>query len=68
MQIKTLQRSMLALLVASAILYSCEEKKKTESETQVTPVETVTPAPTPAPDTMTIDTGTVKPVVPTNPK
>lgn len=66
MQIKTLQRSLAATVIASALLFSCADKEK-KTETEVKATESV--APTPTPDTTVVmDTGEVKPVVPANPK
>ena len=65
MQLKTLQRPMLATLLATALLFSCSDKEK-KTETEVKAVDTMVPVPTPPPDSM--DTGVVKPVVPTAPK
>ncbi len=68
MQIKTLQRSLLAAVLASALFFSCADKEE-KKETEVKTTEEMSPAPVIVPDTATVmDTGVVKPVVPTTPK
>jgi hypothetical protein len=66
MQIKTLNRPFLATVLASALLFSCADKEK-KSATEVT-TDTLITAPHMPADTNTMDTGVVKPVVPTAPK